>query len=184
MALPIWNLDPVHSIIGLSVRHLMVAKVHGTFSRWSASLAFDETAPSASQVEVEIDAASIDTKDPQRDAHLRSADFLEVDKYPHIRFRMTSIAPLEPGHFRIIGDLSIRGTTRAVALEVEYAGRIKDPWGNDRVGFSVRGSINRKDFGLVWNQVLEAGGVAVADRVDISVELEAVRAVVVQAQAV
>jgi polyisoprenoid-binding protein YceI len=174
MAREQWSFDHAHSSIHFWVRHLMVSKVHGRFNKWSGTIAFDEENPSNSQVDVEIDASSILTEVQQRDDHLRSADFLEVQKYPRISFKSTAVERTDEG-FLLTGDLTIHGATKPISLSVEYAGRVKDPWGGERAGFSARTAISRKDFGLVWNQVLEAGGVAVADKVEISVEVEAVK---------
>jgi len=171
-----WEFDPVHSSIGFWVRHLMVSKVHGRFTRWTGTLEVDEQTPSLSRVEVEIDTDSIDTKEQKRDDHLRSPDFLDAAKYPKLRFRSTSVEPLSEDRLVVRGELTIRDVTRPVELHVEYAGRAKDPWGGERAGFSARTSLNRKDFGLVWNVALEAGGVLVADKVDIAVEVEAIKA--------
>jgi polyisoprenoid-binding protein YceI len=153
----------------------MVSKVHGRFLRWSGSFAFDEANPAASRVEVKIDANSIYTEEDKRDAHLRSADFLEVEKFPHIEFKSTAIER-QGEALRLTGDLTIHGVTHPVTLEVEYAGRVKDPWGGERVGFSAKTAISRKDFGLTWNILLEAGGVTVGDKVEIGIEVEAVKA--------
>lgn len=122
----------------------------------------------------EIDAASIETRDPQRDAHLKSEDFLDVEKYSHLRFTSTHIEPIDATRFTVIGELELHGTKHAVALEAEVAGQGKDPWGNDRVAFEATARINRKDFGLVYNQVLEAGGVAISEQVDITLDVESV----------
>jgi polyisoprenoid-binding protein YceI len=175
MALEQWGFDLAHSSVSFWVRHLMVSKVHGRFTTWKGALAFDEKQPATARLDVEIDAASIDTREPQRDAHLQSPDFLDVAKYPHITFKSASATPTGAGRFQVKGDLTIRGTTRPVTLEVEYAGRVKDPWGGERAGFSARTTISRKDFGLAWNQLLEGGGFVVDDKVEISIEAEAVR---------
>jgi polyisoprenoid-binding protein YceI len=175
MALEQWEFDLVHSSIGFWVRHLMVSKVRGRFARWSGKLELDEQAPAASRVELQIEAASIDTQEPQRDAHLRSADFLDVERFPSLTFKSTSVERVGEGDFRVRGDLTIRGTTLPVVLEVEDGGRVQDPWGGQRVGFSARTTLNRKDFGLGWNQMLETGGVVVGDKVEIALEVEAVR---------
>jgi polyisoprenoid-binding protein YceI len=175
MAAEKWNLDTVHSGIGFTVRHLMVTKVHGRFGKWSGTFEFDEQNPAASKVEVAIDAASVDSQEPKRDAHLRSPDFLDVEKYPQLTFKSTSVTGA--GEELVVkGDLTIHGVTRPVVLEVEYAGRIKDTWGGERAGFSAKTSISRKEFGLTWNQALETGGVMVSDKVEISIDLQAVRA--------
>ena len=128
-----------------------------------------------------IDAASLDTGVADRDAHLRSADFFDVERFPELRFHSKRIEKLDDGRYRVVGDLTIRDVTREVHLDVEHGGQAKDPWGNERVGFVARASIDRTDFGLQWNQVLEAGGVVVADRVDIELDVEAVKAAAVQA---
>lgn len=154
----------------------MVSKVRGRFTTWGGTFGFDDDDPNKTRVDIEIDAASIETKDDQRDAHLRSADFLDAEQHPKLRFVSTGVRRIDETNFELTGDLTIRGTTKPVKLAVEYAGRTKDPWGGERVGFSAHTSINRKDFGLVWNVALEAGGVLVADKVDIEIELEAIRA--------
>lgn len=175
MAIEKWDFDLVHSSINFWVRHMMVSKVHGRFTKWAGTIELDETEPAKSRVEVTIDASSIDTKEPQRDDHLRSPDFLKVEKFPKIVFKSTRVVAAEDKRIQVDADLTIRGKTRPVVLDVEYAGRMKDPWGGERAGFSARTSLDRKDFGLTWNQVLEAGGVVVGDRVEIDVEVEAVR---------
>lgn len=175
MAAQKWNFDPVHSHIGFSVRHLMISKVGGHFKSWTGNLMIDEADPSQSKVEVEIDAASIDTKEAQRDDHLRSADFLEAQKFPKIRFRSTRVEKVAEDRYRIAGDFTIRDVTRSIELDTEYLGRAKDPWGGERVGFSAKTAINRKDYGLNFNMPLEGGGVLVGERVDISLEVEAVK---------
>ena len=175
MALEKWDFDLVHSSINFWVRHMMVSKVRGRFTKWTGTLEMDEASPGSSRVEVQIDASSIDTKEAQRDDHLRSADFLDVDKHPHIIFRGTGVEPSGDKRFRLEGDLTIRETTRPVVLDVEYAGRMRDPWGGERAGFSGHTSLDRKDFGLTWNQVLEGGGILVGDKVEIDIEVEAVK---------
>jgi polyisoprenoid-binding protein YceI len=177
MATETWGFDLVHSSIKFSVRHLMVSKVHGRFGQWEGHFEFDEANPSRSRASVRIDAASIETKEKDRDTHLRSGDFLDVEKHPDITFESTSVAALRDGHFQVTGVLTIRGAARAVLLEVEYAGRAKDPWGGERAGFVARTAIDRKDFGLTWNKALEAGGILVGDKVEIEIDIEAVRQV-------
>jgi polyisoprenoid-binding protein YceI len=176
MAVESWSFDLVHSSLGFWIRHLMISRVHGRFARWTGTLAFDEQDPSKSKVEVEIDAASIDTKEPQRDTHLRSADFFEVEKYPHITFKSTAVRPGDDGRFEIDGDLTMHGVTRPVVLHAEYAGRTKHPQMGERIGFSAHVSVSRKDFGLTYNMVLEAGGVALGDKIEVSIDIEAVKA--------
>jgi polyisoprenoid-binding protein YceI len=173
-----WNLDTVHSGINFSVRHMVVSKVRGRFAKFSGKLDVDEGDLTKSQIEATIDASSIDTGTPQRDAHLKSADFLDAERFPEIRFRSSRIDKLAEDRYRLTGNLTIREVTREIALDVEYGGRAKDPWGNERVGFIAKASLDRKDFGLAWNQVLEAGGVLVGDRVEIDLEVQGVRAAV------
>jgi len=171
-----WNIDPNHSSIGFSARHMVFAKVRGRFARWSGTFRLDEEDLTRSAVEVEIDAASIDTGVADRDAHLRSPDFFDVARFPKLRFASKKVEKSGDGHYRISGDLTIRDVTRQVVLQAEYGGQAKDPWGNQRVGFTATASIERGDFGLKWNQVLEAGGVLVGERIDVEIELQAVKA--------
>ncbi len=170
-----WKFDPVHSNIGFSVRHLMISRVHGQFRNWTGSLLADEANPTASRVEVEIEAASIDTREAQRDDHLRSADFLDAANHPKILFRSKRVEKLDEQHYRVTGDLSVRGVTREVVLDTEFLGRRKDPWGGERSGFVAKTSIDRKDYGLSFNMPLEGGGFLVGDRVDITLDVEAVK---------
>jgi polyisoprenoid-binding protein YceI len=153
---------------------MVISKVHGRFARWSGALELDAADLTRSKVDVRIDAASIDTQVADRDAHLRSADFLDAARHPEITFRSKRVEKAGAG-YRVVGDLSIRGVAREVALEAEFAGTGKDPWGNERAGFSARTALDRRDFGLVWNAALEAGGVLVGEKVEISIELEAVK---------
>ncbi len=178
-----WQVDGAHSAVSLTVRHMVISKVRGRFGRWSAKLALDAENLARSAVEVEIEAASIDTGVADRDAHLRSPDFLDAERYPTLRYRSKRVEVLSPERLRVVGDLTIRNVTREVPLEVEYGGQGKDPWGNQRAGFTATASLNRKDFGLTWNQALETGGVLVADRVDVEIELQAVRQVAAVAKA-
>lgn len=176
-----WNIDATHSGINFSIRHMVVSKVRGRFTKFSGTLELDESDLARSKVEATIDATSIDTGTAQRDDHLRSADFFDADNFPTLRFRSTRIEQVAADRYRVAGDLTIRDVTREISLDVEYGGRARDPWGNERVGFVARASLDRKDFGLKWNQVLEAGGVLVGDRVDIDLEVQGVRAAAAQA---
>jgi polyisoprenoid-binding protein YceI len=171
-----YSIDNAHSDVSFSVRHMMFAKVRGHFTKWSANLAFDPAKPAASSVEVSIDAASIDTREPQRDGHLRSADFLDAENFPKITFKSRRVETAGTGHYKVTGDLAIRGVTREVMLDVEEGGRGKDPWGNERVAFLAKTTINRADFGLKWNQALEAGGVLVGEKVEVEIDVQAVAA--------
>ena len=170
-----WDFDISHSGIHFSVRHLMVSKVRGHFGSWRGKLAIDPNDLTRSSVEVEIDAASVETKEAKRDDHLRSADFLEVATYPTITFKSTQITREGEDRYRVAGELTIHGVTRQVTLDVEGGARVADPWGGTRTGFSARTSISRKDYGLTWNVALEAGGFVVGDKLDISLEIEAVK---------
>ncbi len=170
-----WQVDGAHSSVNLTVRHMVISKVRGRFTRWNAKLALDTADLPRSSVDVEIDAASIDTGVADRDNHLRSPDFLDAAKYPSLRYRSRRVEALSPDRLKVVGDLTIRDVTREVVLDVDYGGQGKDPWGNQRAGFTATASINRKDFGLTWNQALETGGVLVADRVDIEIELQAIK---------
>jgi polyisoprenoid-binding protein YceI len=169
-----WNIDSAHSGIQFAVRHMVVAKVRGAFTRWTANLNLDETDLTKSTVEVEIEAASIDTNNAQRDGHLRSPDFFDVEKFPRLTFASKRIERDGEDAFKVVGDLTIRGVTREVTLAAELGGFGKDPWGKQRAGFSGKASIDRKEFGLSWNQVLETGGVLVSDKVEISFDVQAV----------
>jgi polyisoprenoid-binding protein YceI len=171
-----WDIDTSHSAIHFWVRHLVISKVHGRFAKWSGAVQLDEQDLASSRVEVKIDAASIDTQVADRDAHLRSADFLDAANHPELTFASKRIEKQGDG-YRVVGDLTIRGVTREVALDAEFAGLAKDPWGNQRAGFSARTSLDRRDYGLVWNAALETGGVLVGEKVEISIELEAVKKV-------
>jgi polyisoprenoid-binding protein YceI len=175
MAATKWNFDAVHSSISFSVRHLMISKVTGHFTKWSGTLLIDDENPDNSSVEVDIDAASINTREPQRDDHLRSADFLDAQNYPTIVFRSTRVEQIDPEHYKVTGNFTVRNVTRPVVLDTEYFGRSKDPWGGERVGFSAKTSIDRKDYGLNFNVPLESGGVLVGDKVNIELDIQAVR---------
>jgi polyisoprenoid-binding protein YceI len=172
-----WDIDTSHANAGFKVRHLMVSHVRGHLGPVTGTVFIDEQDPSRSRVDVSVDARGLDTRDPKRDAHLRSADFFDVDNHPTVTFRSTRVdAPRGlAGDLRVTGDLTIRGTTRPVTLEVEaLPPAIQDPWGLSRRGVSARARVNRKDFGLEWNLVIEAGGVAVGDEVAIEIEAEIV----------
>jgi len=171
-----WSFDPVHCDIGFSVRHLMISKVRGHFGKWSGTLLIDEANPANSLVEVTIDAASVDTKEPQRDDHLRSADFFDAAHHPRLTFRSTQVGKVSEEAYHVTGDLTIRGVSREVVLDAEYLGKSKDPWGGLRIGFSAKTAIDRRDFGLTFNMPLDGGGVLVGDRVEILLEIEAVKA--------
>jgi polyisoprenoid-binding protein YceI len=170
-----WQIDSAHSGIHFSVRHLVIARVRGQFGRWTGALTVPDGDFTKATAEVTIDATSIDTGVADRDAHLKSADFFDVANHPEITFRSRRIERKTGDRFELVGDLTIRGTTRAVTLDVESAGETQDPWSNRRAAFSAKTSVDRKAFGLTWNQALETGGVMVGDKVEIEIDIEAVR---------
>ncbi len=173
-----WQIDPAHSAAHFSVRHLMISNVRGEFGKVSGNVVLDPSDLTKSTVEVIVDATTIDTREPQRDEHLRSADFFDVANHPAITFRSKQITAAGAGRFKVTGDLTIRGVTRAVTFDVDGpTPPVKDPWGNVRAGVSATAKINRKDFGLVWNALTEAGGVVVGDEVSITFEAELVQKV-------
>jgi polyisoprenoid-binding protein YceI len=169
-----WEIDPVHSNATFAVRHAMVATVRGQFKVLSGTLEIDEEHPENSSIAAQAETASIDTRDANRDAHLRSADFFESEKYPIISFKSTHVEKTGDGTYRVTGILDMHGIQKEITLDAEYAGQGKDPYGNTRAGISATGRINRKDFGLNWNAVLEAGGVLVSDAVKIEIDLSAI----------
>ncbi|MCL6597876.1 MAG: YceI family protein [Alicyclobacillus macrosporangiidus] len=173
MALRKWDVDVAHSSIDFSVRHMMVSKVKGTFHQFSAEITADPEDLTTANIRFEIDVNSIDTRNEDRDKHLRSADFFDVEKYPKITFQSTRIIKKSDGEYEVTGDLTIRGTTRPETFLVTYEGQGKDPWGNLKVGFSGHGSINREEYGLKYNAALETGGVLIGNEVQVSIEIEA-----------
>lgn len=173
--LPTWGIDLVHSRIGFTVRHLVVSKVRGRFTRWTGTIRMDENDLTRAQVHIAIEPASVDSGVEQRDNHLRSPDFFDVATYPTMTFKSAQVEQGKDGALKLVGDLTMHGVTRPVTLEVEYAGSQKDPWGGVRAGFSARASLDRRDFGLTYNQLLETGGVVVGEKVDIDIEVEAVK---------
>jgi polyisoprenoid-binding protein YceI len=169
-----YKLDGAHSSIGFSARHAMVTKVRGTFDEVEGSGFFDQDDPSSSHVELTIKVASIDTRNAERDKHLRTNDFLAVDQYPDISFRSTRVEKNQED-YKVVGDLTIRGVTKPVTIDFEPTGNAVDPWGNLRLGFEGRATINRKDWGVSWNAPLEAGGVLVGEKVNLELEISAVK---------
>jgi len=170
-----WTIDATHAEIGFAVRHLMISTVRGRFGAVTGSVTLDERNPNAAKIDVTVDVASIDTRTEMRDNHLRSADFFDVANHPSLHFVSTKIEGDVTGEFTVTGDLTIRGVTHSVKLNATNEGRGKDPWGGERVGVAATGKIKRSDFGLTWNQALEAGGVAVGDEVKLSLDVELVR---------
>jgi polyisoprenoid-binding protein YceI len=172
-----WNLDPAHSVAEFKVKHMMISHVKGQFAKVTGMLTLDESDLTKSRVEALIEAASIETRDAQRDAHLKSADFFDVEKFPTLSFTSTRIRRVGDGELAVAGDLTIHGILRKVVFNVEGpTPPAKDPWGNTRVGLSATTKINRKDFGLTWNAALETGGILVGDEVTITLDVQFVKA--------
>ncbi|HZI08322.1 MAG TPA: YceI family protein [Archangium sp.] len=176
MANGTWNIDLTHSGIHFTVRHMVISKVRGSFRKFSGTVTLDEQEPTASSVSVRIETPSIDTGFQQRDDHLRSPDFFDVEKFPVITFRSTKVEQSSGDGLRVTGKLTIRDITREVVLEAEQLGVGKDPWGNIKAAFEAKTSIDRRDFGLKWNQALETGGVLVGEKIEIALEVQAVKA--------
>ena len=171
-----WGIDPAHSLIGFKVKHLMIANVRGTFKEFSASIYTTGEDFMSAEIDFSLNPASIDTGDEKRDAHLKSADFFDVEKFKGITFIAGNYENTDKdGRYELYGDLTIKGITRRIKLDVEFGGMMKDPWGNHKAVFSINGKINRKDWGLNWNAALETGGVLVSEDVWISSEVQLVK---------
>ena len=176
VAVSTWNIDPVHSVAEFKVKHMMISNVKGRFTGVSGALLFDQSDITRSQIKATIDAATIDTREAQRDAHLKSADFFDVDKFPTLTFESTQIVPRGNDELAVKGNLTIHGVTREVVFSVEGpTAPGKDPWGNTRIGLSATTKINRKDYGLSWNAALETGGILVGDDVNITIEAQFIK---------
>ena len=170
-----YAIDPVHSRIGFAVRHAMVSKIRGGFDEFEGSGFFDADTPSNSRLQLTIKADSIDTRNADRDAHLRSNDFFDMENHPEITFNSTSVEGAGEGAFLVTGDLTVRGVTKPVTLDFEYTGDATDPFGNKRVGFEGKAEVNRKDWGINWNATLDAGGVMIGDKVTLDFDVSAIR---------
>lgn len=173
-----WSIDPSHTLVQFSARHMMITSVKGRFGTLTGEITVDGDAPGNSSATAEIDVASLDTGVQQRDDHLRSADFLDVEQHPTLTFRTTRIegSPTRPGDaFRVVGELTIRGTTREITLDAIYEGSGKDPWGGLRSSFTASTTVDRREFGLTWNQALETGGILVGNDVRITLDVQAVK---------
>jgi polyisoprenoid-binding protein YceI len=170
-----YTLDPAHTRIGFVARHAMVTKVRGAFNEFEGTATIDGTDPALSHVQVAINAASIDTRNAQRDEHLRSNDFLAMAEYPQITFTSTSVSQTGDDTFEVTGDLTIKGVTNSITVPFEFEGAAKDPFGNERVGFEGSVTINRKDYGITWNAALETGGVLVSEKVTLEFEISAIK---------
>jgi polyisoprenoid-binding protein YceI len=170
-----WNLDPDHSTVEFRVAHMIVSKTTGRFTDYAGFVDMDAEAGTVKAIETTIKAGSVNTNHEKRDAHIRNVDFLDVEHYPTITFKMKSYKKAAEG-FIAVGDLTLHGVTKEVALTGQYNGATKDPWGNTRAGFSAEGKLNRKDFGMVWNKTLDSGGLVVGDEIQIRLEIECIKA--------
>lgn len=178
-----WKIDPAHSSVRFTARHMMVTNVHGEFKEFDGTVAFDDQNPANTTVDIVMQAASIDTHEPQRDGHLRSADFFNVETYPTLTFKSTSVKVVDDQNAKLTGDLTIRGVTKPVTLDVEYYGQGVSPYGKTVAGFTARARVNRKDWDLTWNVALETGGFLVGDDVAITIEIELIKEAVAEAEA-
>jgi polyisoprenoid-binding protein YceI len=170
-----WQIDPAHSEIEFSVRHMMITRVRGRFDSFDGTLDVDLQNPEASHIEGTIDVASVNTHEEDRDNHLRSADFFDVENYPKMTFKSTRIKRLGEDHYEVFGDLTIKGTTHEIEWDVIHEGSGQDPWGNQRVGFTAETELDRKDYGLEWNVPLETGGWLVGDKIHVAASIQAVQ---------
>jgi polyisoprenoid-binding protein YceI len=169
-----WRIDPSHTEISFSVKHMMITTVRGRFTSFQGTLTVDDEAPENSHAEGSVDLSSVDTREVQRDEHLRSADFFDVANHPQMTFVSTRIERNGRNRYKVYGDLQIHGVTREVIFDVQEAGRVQDPWGKQRIGFTATTKLNRRDFGLTWNVALEAGGWLVGEEVRVEIEVQAV----------
>ena len=167
-----WKLDSSHSEIQFSVRHMMITKVRGQFDKFETNIDLDLDHPENTKIETRIEAASINTRDPNRDGHLKSPDFLNAEKYPYLVFKSTKVEPLNKNHARMTGDLTIQEATRPVVMDVEFTGVAKSPWGATDAGFNASTTLSRKDWDLTWNMALETGGWLVGDEIEINIQLD------------
>ncbi len=167
-----WTIDTAHSAVEFSVKHMMVSTAKGRFTQFNGEVFFDDANPHLTEIDVTIQTSSVDTHDEKRDGHLKSAEFFDAATYPTMTFKSTKVEQLDKENYRVTGDFTLHGVTKPVVLEVEHAGVNKNPWGVTVAGFSAKTSINRKDFGLNWNVALEAGGMLVAEKVNINLEVE------------
>jgi len=170
-----WTIDPAHSAAEFAVRHMMVSTFKGHFRSLEGTVHLNEESPPSSSVTASIDVASVDTQNRDRDAHLRSDDFFNAERYPKMTFRSTRVEQIDGTNWKVTGELTVRDVTKEVVLDTEYEGRIVDPWGNERIGILARTEISRKEFGVRWNSAIESGGVVVGDKVRISLNIEIVR---------
>jgi len=170
-----WTIDPAHTDIRFSVRHMMISTVRGSFEEFTGTVDFDENDPTATQIDVTIQADSVNTREPKRDGHLKSPDFFDAETYPALTFKSTRVEPVDDQHAKLYGELTIKDVTKEVALDVEYLGSATSPWGQTSAGFVASGKINRADWGLTWNQALEAGGVLVGEEIGLGIDVELIK---------
>ena len=175
MAKSNWAIDPTHSEIGFKVKHMMFTNVSGKFNVFESKIENDEEHFETSKISFSADVNSVDTNNQDRDNHLRSADFFDIENFQKLTFNSTSIKKLDEGEYQITGDLTIKDVTKSIVLETEYSGLMKDPWGNTKIGLSITGKINRKEFGLTWNSALETGGVLVGEEIKLAAEIQFVK---------
>ncbi|MDQ8749852.1 YceI family protein [Elizabethkingia miricola] len=175
MAKSIWAIDPTHSEIGFKVKHMMFTNVSGKFEEIYVNLENEDDHFETSDITFSAEVNSVNTGNLDRDNHLRSADFFDAEHYPKITFKSTAVKKINEGEFQILGDLTIKNVTQSIALDAEYSGLMKDPWGNTKTGLSINGKINRKDFGLTWNASLETGGVLVGEEIKLTAEIQLIK---------
>lgn len=178
-----WQIDYGHAYVGFSGRHLMVATIRGQFEKFTGTVYFDEQDITRSTAEVQIEAASVNTRNADRDAHFRSADFFDVENHPYIYFKSKQVIMKDEQQGKLRGDLTIRGITKEVALDLEFSGVSQAPWGVYSAGFTLKGRVNRKDWGMTWNAILAGGGLAASDEINLNIELELTKPVAVEATA-
>lgn len=171
-----WLVDATHSSVDFTIKHMMIAKVKGAFHEFSAEIDADPSDLTTANIQFNISLASIDTRNADRDNHLRTGDFFDIENHPNLTFQSTGVAKTGDGEYDVTGNVTLRGVTRPETFHISYEGTGKDPWGNEKVGFSGKGSLKRSDFGLSYNAVLETGGVLIGDEVKFTIELEAVKA--------
>lgn len=175
MTLSKWTVDPTHSSIDFSVKHMMISKVKGTFKNFNADITADASDLTTATIDFRIDISSVDTRNEDRDGHLKSGDFFDTENHPHMTFKSTEITRKSADEYNVNGDLTLRGVTKPVTFTATFEGEGKDPWGNHKAGFTAEGKINRKDFGLTYNSTLETGGVLIGEEVKVNVELQAAK---------
>ncbi|MGM0886986.1 MAG: YceI family protein [Bacillota bacterium] len=170
-----WTVDPTHSAIEFSVKHMMIAKVKGSFNKFEASILANPSDLTTAEIDFTVEVASIDTRNADRDNHLRSADFFDVDKYPTLKFKSTKIVKTDEDEYDVTGNVTLNGVTKEETFSITFEGQGKDPWGNEKAGFSGKGKVKRSDYGLTYNAALETGGVLIGDQITLTIEIEAAK---------